>query len=114
MSIEQLRKLALSFPEATEDAHFEKTSFRVNKKIFATYDQKENRACLKLSVIDQDVFSAFDKAAIYPVPNKWGQQGWTFVEMSSVHPELMQDAITTAYCNVAPKKLAEQVRKNLS
>lgn len=38
VSIDTLRKLALSFPEVTEEPHFEKTSFRVKKKIFATYD----------------------------------------------------------------------------
>jgi hypothetical protein len=30
------RKLALSMPEAVEVPHFERTSFRVGKKIFAT------------------------------------------------------------------------------
>lgn len=38
VSIEAFRKLALSFPEVTEEPHFEKTSFRVKGKIFATYD----------------------------------------------------------------------------
>ncbi len=32
VTIDSLRKLALSFPEATEEPHFEKTSFRVKKK----------------------------------------------------------------------------------
>lgn len=39
-SIESFRKLAMSFPNATELPHFEKTSFRINKKIFATFDEK--------------------------------------------------------------------------
>jgi hypothetical protein len=30
--IDTFRKLALSFPEATEEPHFEKTSFRVKRK----------------------------------------------------------------------------------
>jgi predicted DNA-binding protein (MmcQ/YjbR family) len=49
VSFETLRKLALSFPETTEEPHFEKTSFRVKKKIFATYDGKNKTACVKLS-----------------------------------------------------------------
>ena len=32
VSIKSFRKMALAFPEATEEAHFEKTSFRVKKK----------------------------------------------------------------------------------
>jgi len=107
-----LREIALSFPEATEEPHFEKTSFRVKNKIFATYDDKNKRACIKLSEIDQDVFSFADKTIIFPVDNKWGKQGWTFIEMNIVHKDLFIDALTTAYCEVAPKKLAEQIRNN--
>jgi hypothetical protein len=47
---------------------------------------------------------------IYPVPNKWGLQGWTFVELSRVSEELLRDALTTAYCTVAPARLAQVVR----
>jgi hypothetical protein len=53
-------------------AHLGKTSFRVKKKIFATYDELNRRACIKLSEIDQDVFSSADKKIIFPVDNKWG------------------------------------------
>lgn len=109
VTIDTLRKIALSFPEATEEPHFEKTSFRVKKKIFATYDDKLKRACIKLSEIDQDVFSSADKTIIYPVDNKWGKQGWTIIELEKVHEDLFKDALTTAYCEVAPKKLAEQL-----
>ena len=112
VSIDTFRKLALSFPEATEESHFEKISFRVKKKIFATYDNTKHHACIKLSEIDQDVFSSFDNSVIFPVDNKWGKQGWTLIEMSKVRKELFIDALTTAYCEVAPKKLAEQIRQN--
>lgn len=110
VSINTFRKLALSFPEATEEPHFEKTSFRVKNKIFATYDDKLKRACVKLSAIDQHVFSTPDNTIIFPVPNKWGKQGWTFIDMNNVNKDLFIDALTTAYCEVAPKKLAEQIR----
>jgi len=110
VTIDTLRKAVLSFPEVTEELHFEKTSFKVKKKIFATYDDKNKRACLKLSEIDQDVFTLSGKAIIYPVDNKWGKQGWTFVELEKVDQDLFIDALTTAYCEVAPKKLADQIR----
>jgi hypothetical protein len=112
VSIEQLRALALSFPEVIEEPHFEKTSFTVKKKIFATYEEKNKIACVKLSNVDQDVFSATNKTIIYPVASKWGKQGWTLIEMEKVKEEIFVDALTTAYCEVAPKKLAEAVRPN--
>lgn len=110
VTMQTFRELALSFPETTEEAHFEKTSFRVKKKIFATYDAVNNRACVKLSEMDQDVFSKADKSNIYPVDNKWGKQGWTLIEMNTVKKELFADALTCAYCEVAPKKLAEIIK----
>lgn len=106
------RKLALSLPEATEDPHFEKTSFRVKNKIFATLDSKNNRASIKLSPIDQDVFTAFDKQIIYPLANKWGKQGWTIIELDWLRKDLFKDILTCGYCTVAPRKLAEHVRQS--
>lgn len=111
VSIDAFRKLALSFPEASEEPHFDNTSFRVKKKIFASYDGKNNRACIKLSEIDQDVFALVDKATLFPVNNKWGKQGWTLIEMKTVTKDVFIDALTTAYCTVAPKKLSELVHK---
>lgn len=110
VTINKLRTLALSLPETTEEPHFEKTSFRVKKKIFATYDAKNKIACIKLSEIDQHVFSSHDKSIIYPVANKWGKQGWTLIEMEKIKKELFADALTTAYCEVAPPKLRQLVR----
>src|SRR5688500_6996818 len=101
-----VRKLDLSFDEAEEKAHCEKASFRVRKKIFATLDSKHNHVVLKLSLVDQSVFSNYNKEVIYPVPNAWGKQGWTIVELKRVRKDLFTDALTTAYCTVAPKTLA--------
>lgn len=106
VTVEGFRALALSYPEVIETPHFEKPSFRVVKKIFATLDLKSNRACIKLSPKDQDVFSLADNTIIFPVPNKWGQQGWTFIDLSKVSTELLSEALKTAYCEVAPKRLS--------
>ncbi|WP_423128767.1 MmcQ/YjbR family DNA-binding protein [Gaoshiqia sp. Z1-71] len=112
VTIDTFRKIALSFPEVIEEPHFDKTSFRVKKKIFATYDQKNKRVCIKLSEVDQSVFCSAAKTVIFPVDNKWGKQGWTLVEMSKVRKDLFIDALTTSYCEVAPKRLSDQIRPN--
>lgn len=108
---ETCREIALSFPEATEVAHFDKPSFRVAKKIFATLNLKENRICVKLSEIDQDVFSSFNKEVVCPVPNKWGKMGWTLVDLGKVRKDMLVDILTMAYCEVAPKRLADLINK---
>ena len=107
ITIAAFRKLALSFPESVELPHFENASFRVAKKIFVTLNERTKQATVKLSEIDQSVFSAFDKTIIYPVPNKWGKQGWTKVELTKIRKDMLKDILTTAYCGVAPKRLTK-------
>ncbi len=108
VNINTAKKLALEFDGAVESAHFEKTSFKVNKKIFATLDVKLNQMVLKFTEIEQSVFSAYDNTIIYPVPNKWGKQGWTIVELKKVKKDVLKDALRTSYCNVAPKSLSDK------
>ncbi len=98
------REIALSFPETNEEPHFEKPSFRIKGKIFATYDKKKNQACVKLSLVDQDLFSLADKTIIFPVPNKWGKQGWTFINLEKIGLEMFTEILKTAYAEVASKK----------
>jgi predicted DNA-binding protein (MmcQ/YjbR family) len=77
--IETFRKLSLSFPETTEEPHFHKTSFRVKGEIFATLETETGIACIMLSAKDQSVYCLIDSSIIYPVPNKWGLKGSTYV-----------------------------------
>ncbi len=100
VTYETFKQIALSFNETKEQMHFEKPSFRVGKKIFATYDAKKNQACLKLDEINQSVFSTFNSRIIYPVPNKWGKQGWTLFNLEEVRADLFTDALNCAYQNV--------------
>jgi predicted DNA-binding protein (MmcQ/YjbR family) len=103
VTLDAFRELALSLPGTVELPHFEKTSFRINKKIYATLDSTKQQACLKLSPIDQSVFCLVDKTIIYPVPNKWGKQGWTFFELKKIKKSLLKDALKTAYTTVTGK-----------
>ncbi len=111
ITVNVFRKMALSFENTKEEPHFDKSSFRIQKKIFATLNEKENRATIKLTLALQDVFCLYDKTIIYPVPNKWGKQGWTNINLLLISKEMLQDALTEAYCCVAPEKLVELYKK---
>lgn len=106
VELETCHQLACSLPEVTEKPHFDKLSFRVGGKVMATLNRNENRICVKLSDVDQDLFCAFDRTVIYPVPNKWGKQGWTLINLQHVAEDTLLDALRAAYRQVAPKKLA--------
>ena len=104
VSISSFIKMALSLNGVEELPHFEKTSFRVNKKIVATLDVKAKHVVVKLSEIEQSVFSAYDKTVIYPANGAWGKQGWTVIELDKVKKEVLKDALQTSYNNVVSKK----------
>jgi hypothetical protein len=65
---------------------------------------------LKLSLVDQSVFCAFDPQIIYPVPGGWGKKGATYFNLKKVRKEMLMDALTLAYCGVAPTALAEKCK----
>lgn len=99
----------MSFPEVSEQPHFEKTSFRVGKKIFATYDASAERLCVKLPLAEQDALASLGHGLVQVVPNAWGKQGWTMVDAPGSPEDLLLDALTLAYRHVAPKRLADQM-----
>ena len=103
VNIETFRKLALAFPDAEELPHFETTSFRYKKKIFATYHPKEHRAMLKLSPVSQSVFCTYDNKMFFPVPGGWGLKGATFADLHKAKKPIFKEALTTAYDQVANK-----------
>ena len=114
VTLAKFKDIVLSFSETEEGKHHSEgiTVFKVKKKVFATLNANENRCCVKFNEIDQSVFCSFDSTVIFPVPNKWGKQGWTLINLAKVKTEMLVDALTTAYCTVAPPKLAQQFLDN--
>lgn len=101
--METFRKMALSFPDAEELPHFDRPSFRVKGRIFATLWEKDNRAMLVLSPIDQSVFCSYDTTVFFPVPGSWGSKGATLVELKKVRKDMLKDALSVAYEGVVGK-----------
>ena len=111
IDIETVRQIALSLPGTEEYDHFGKPAFRASNRIFATLWVPEQLVMVKLSPIDQSVFSAFNPAVIYPVPNKWRLQGCTFFELKEVRRDMLEDTLTTAWQAVVSKKSGKKSRK---
>jgi len=96
VDIETARQIALSLPGTTEQDHFGKPAFKV-KRIFSTLWIPERRMMVTLSPVDQSVFHSFDPTIFYPVPNKWGLKGATFVELNKVRENMLRDALSLAW-----------------
>ena len=99
----QLRQFALSLPETEEKLHFERTSFRIRKKIFATLSEDEREAVLKLTVEEQTALVAADPETFFLVG--WSQQGWIGVKLAGVDADEMRQLLVTAWRNVAPTRM---------
>jgi predicted DNA-binding protein (MmcQ/YjbR family) len=99
------RNLALGFGNTEEQPHFHRQAFRVKgKTIFATLDEKEQTANLKLTEIDQSVFCAVDNEVIHPVAGAWGRKGWTTVDLKKVQKKILGEMLKASYEAVAKKK----------
>lgn len=101
---EVFRQIALSFPDTVELPHFEKTSFRYRKKIFAALAENERLVTVKFTHEDQINYCAADENIIYPVPNKWGAQGWTIIDLKKVEEPLLREALQLLFQTVSQKK----------
>ena len=103
---DDVRRIALSMPEAVESSHFGVEDFRVNKKIFATLHADQPRAVLKLTPEDQH--NLLDGEAAARVAGSWGLKGWTYLWYEKADPERLETLIRLAWATVAPKRLLKE------
>jgi hypothetical protein len=109
MTANDFRKMALSFPEAIESAHMDHPDFRVRGKIFATlgYPDKDS-GVVKLTPDEQREFVRSDPNVFQSVKGAWGRRGSTSVHLPAAKVEIVRKALTAAWRNTAPKRLAEK------
>jgi hypothetical protein len=74
MTAQDFRRLALSLPETTEQAHMNHPDFRVRGRIFATLGYPGgNWAMVKLTPEQQANFVGAEPASFVPVKGGWGR-----------------------------------------
>ena len=101
MNVEDFRRIALSMPEATEASHMGHPDFRVGGKIFATIWPDEKWGMVKLTPQQQQVLCDAHPEAFQPCNGAWGRQGCTAVRIAAIDDELLGEAITLAWRNLA-------------
>jgi predicted DNA-binding protein (MmcQ/YjbR family) len=106
MTADDIRALALSLPGAEEQPHFERASFRVRGRIFATLPPGGERVVLKLPREIKESLVQSDPDAIVPLPGAWDRGGWTQVAISRMEAAKLADLVRLAWRQVAPKSLA--------
>jgi len=108
MTAAEFRRIALSMPEASENAHMAHPDFRVGGKIFATLGYPdEGHGMVVLPPEEQARFVKSDPAAFTPAKGAWGRRGSTCVRLEAVDPSRLWRAIEIAWGKRAPKRLVE-------
>jgi hypothetical protein len=105
VTIQDFRRIALSLPEASENAHMGHPDFRVRNKIFATLGfPDEEWAMVKLTPEQQTSFVDAAPHVFAPVKGGWGRRGATNVRIESADEAVVRQALVAAWRNVAPKR----------
>ena len=108
MTADEFRSLALSLPEAVEDAHMGHPDFRVRGKIFATLEPDEDWGMVKLTPELQASFVRTDSDVFQPFRGAWGRRGCTKVCLAAAQEQTVRQAMIEAWRNTAPKRLAQE------
>jgi hypothetical protein len=106
MTPSEFRRLALSMPGASENAHMEHPDFRVGGKIFATlgYPDKDH-GMVVLPPEEQKKLVKSAPATFAPAKGAWGVRGSTCVRLEAVDAATLRRAMEIAWRQRAPKRL---------
>jgi hypothetical protein len=104
MTTAGFRKLALSFPDASEAAHMRHPDFRVRGRIFATLGYpSDDYGVLMLSPQEQGRLVSANPRAFSAVKGAWGRSGNTQVRLENVDLATLREAMILARRNAIAK-----------
>jgi hypothetical protein len=98
MTVEDFRRIALSFEGAEESSHMGSPDFRVGGRIFATLaSQAQGYGNLMLSPEQQSDFVAEEPDVFLPVAGGWGRMGATHVRLANIGEDALRGALEVAW-----------------
>ena len=97
MTGDDFRRIALALDGAIEKAHMGHPDFRVNGRIFATLDAKEEWGVVMLTAEEQREFRRSAKDVFVPAPGAWGRQGSTRVRLAGAEEAAVRSAVIVAW-----------------
>lgn len=105
MDVDEVRRVALSLPEAVEQPHFDSASFRVRGHIFVTLPAEGERA--HIFVGEDDVHAAVAERPSSCEELWWGKKlSGVRILLPTADPVLVTELIIDAWRRKAPKRLA--------
>lgn len=104
-----LRRLAMALEGTTQTPHFDRAAFRVSRN-YATLAADHKSANLKLLPDEQALIVEMHVGAFTPVAGKWGEQGWTTVQLAGVSNDVLTHALQMAWRHALPKTRTRKAR----
>jgi hypothetical protein len=103
VSRDEARQIALALPDAVEQDHHGRPSFRVAGKIFATQWDAEH---MNVMLDEGGILTALDAHPEVCEPVRWGKRlAAVRVELGRADLELLRDLLTDAWETKAPARL---------
>jgi hypothetical protein len=102
-----LRRIELALEGTTEAPHFDRAAFKVTR-IYVTLTADGRTANFKFTPDEQALKCLLAPEAFAPVPNAWGQQGWTTATLSALSTADLKAAVETAWRHAVPRKRARK------
>jgi hypothetical protein len=98
MTVNDFRRIALSFEGAEESAHMGSPDFRVGGRIFATLaSQSQGYGNLKLTPEQQVAFVAELPEVFIPIAGGWGKMGMTHIRLANATEDVLTGALRAAW-----------------
>src|SRR5262245_780132 len=97
-----LRRMALALEGTTEAPHFDRMAFKA-ARIFVTLAADGRTANFKFTPDQQEFKCMMAPEAFAPIPNAWGQQGWTTATLSKLSAAELKSALETAWAHGVKK-----------
>lgn len=105
MTAAAFRKLALSLPGATEEPHFERVSFRVGKKIFATMTADGTEVMVPVRPIERCYAILESDPAVYRDYGGFTRRhGSLGVRLAKADAKLLRALLREAHERISAKK----------
>jgi hypothetical protein len=101
MTAKDFRRIALGMEGAVEASHMDHPDFRVNGKIFATIHADNAQGMVKLTPEQQDRFIREHPQVFHPAAGAWGRGGSTMVTFAHAKDDVVGEAMTLAWQNLA-------------
>ncbi|HET6362492.1 MAG TPA: MmcQ/YjbR family DNA-binding protein [Gemmatimonadota bacterium] len=114
MTLDEARAVALSLPGSTEEPHFERISFRVHGKIFATAAPPGGPLHVFVDEHAVGVAVGMDPEAFEKL--HWGKLVGVAVDLARAEPEIVRDLLEESWRRRATKRLIRELderRENL-